>query len=122
MNKRAFTLVELLAVIVVLGVLLSIVTMSITKYMTAANNASFKSLVESIESSAELYVAENSTDFPLLDVAGSNFDIELNDLVNANYIKSDIIDKRTDTSIPLTTKVNITVISKDKINAKFMYN
>jgi prepilin-type N-terminal cleavage/methylation domain-containing protein len=122
MNKRAFTLVELLAVIVVLGVLLSIVTMSITKYMTAANNASYKSLVESIESSAELYVAENSTDFPLLDVAGSNFDIELNDLVNANYIKSDIIDKRTDTSIPLTTKVNITVISKDKINAKFMYN
>jgi prepilin-type N-terminal cleavage/methylation domain-containing protein len=121
MNKRGFTLIELIAVIVILGVLLSITTMSVTSYLNETKEKSFESLVESVETSAQMYIADHSNDFPELNTVGSTFDIELADLVNNNYISDHVQDPRTNDSIPLTTKIHITVVSKDNITVDFMY-
>lgn len=121
MNKKGFTLVELLAVIVILGLLLALATLTVTAYLNAAKEASFKSLVQSIEASAELYIIDNSGKYPQLDVAGSVFDIELKDLVDNNYIKDKIIDERRNENIPLTSKVTINVIGNNKIEVDFIY-
>jgi prepilin-type N-terminal cleavage/methylation domain-containing protein len=121
MNRKAFTLVELIAVIVVLGVLLSITTLAVTTYLNQTKETSFNSLVEAIESSTEMYVLDHSSQFPQLDIVGSNFDIEVNDLVTNNYISDNVIDQRSGEAIPLTTKIRITVVAKDEITVDFMY-
>ena len=60
MNKKAFTLVELLAVIIILSIITTMVTLSVSSYMKEAREQSFDALVNLIESSTELYLAENS--------------------------------------------------------------
>lgn len=121
MNKKAFTLVELLAVIIILSIITTMVTLSVSSYMKEAREQSFDALVNLIESSTELYLAENSANYPQLEVAGSTFYIELNDLVTSKYIKANIIDERTQQPIPLTTKVYAKVINKSKIEVDFRY-
>jgi prepilin-type N-terminal cleavage/methylation domain-containing protein len=122
MNKKAFTLVELIAVIVVLGILLTITTLSVTSYLSQTKETSFNSLVESIETSTEMYVLDHSSQFPQLDIIGSSFDIELNDLVTNNYISDIVIDQRSGEEIPLTTKVRVNVVAKDDITVDFIYD
>jgi prepilin-type N-terminal cleavage/methylation domain-containing protein len=122
MNKKAFTLIELVAVIVVLGVLLSIATLAVTSYLSQTKETSFNALVASIESSTEMYVLDHSSQFPELDIIGSSFEIELNDLVTNNYISDTVIDQRIGKNVPLTTKIRVTVVAKDEITVDFMYD
>lgn len=119
MNKKAFTLIELLAVITLLSILSAIVIVNVSSYMDDVGETAYSTLVKSIKSSTEMYVAEHSASFPQLEISGSTFDIELNDLVEDGYIKANLVDERTTTPIPLTTKVHITVISKTKIAVEF---
>ena len=119
MNKKAFSLIELLAVVVILAILSTIVVISASLYIEQAEQTSYETLVKSIESSAELYIADHSSEYPQLEIEGSTFDIELSVLVADDYIEPDLIDERTGVSIPLTTKVNITVINKNKITVNF---
>jgi general secretion pathway protein G len=121
MNKKAFTLVELLAIITIMGLLAVIAVVGVTDYINKSYNVSYNTLVDSIESATELYVADHSGDFPQLDVPGSVFTITLNDLVESNYIKSKLIDERTGEQIPLTEQVDITVVSTTKISVSFVY-
>ena len=121
MNKKAFTLIELLATIVILGILSAIVVINVNNYIQTSRETSYNTLVKTIELSTELYVAEHSNEFSELDVAGSTFYIELSDLVADDYIDDHIIDERTGEAIPLTTRVNITVINKNNITTDLDY-
>ncbi len=116
MNKKAFTLIELLTVIVILAVLATVVVISVTKYMNDTSMVSYNELVKSIESATELYLTDHTNDYPELDTPGSTFTIELNDLANDNFIPDKIIDERTGESIPMTTTVTIEVISRDNVS------
>jgi prepilin-type N-terminal cleavage/methylation domain-containing protein len=121
MNKKGYTLIELLATIIILSILTSIIVVNVSSYLKKTDETSFNTLVKSVETATELYVADHSTEYLQLDVVGSTFEIELNDLVNDDYINSNIIDERTGETIPLTTKIRITVISIDKIDVDFLY-
>ncbi|MDD2202954.1 MAG: type II secretion system protein [Bacilli bacterium] len=121
MNKKAFTLIEVLATIVILGVLSAIVFINVNGYIQTSRETSYDTLVKTIKLSAELYVSEHSNEFPQLEVSGSMFYIELIDLVNADYLDEPIVDERTGEEIPLTTKVNITVINKNDITIDLDY-
>lgn len=115
MNKKAFTLIELLATIIILGIILSIVAINVSDYINDAKEKSYNTLIKSIETSTELYVADHSGEFPELEVPGSTFDIQISDLVDNEYLTADLIDERTGTQIPLTTLIHITVINEAKI-------
>jgi prepilin-type N-terminal cleavage/methylation domain-containing protein len=59
MNKKGFTLVEVLAVIVILGILSSFVVPSVFKMIKNAKENSFNTLIDSIEENAKLYVSRH---------------------------------------------------------------
>jgi len=121
MNKKAFTLVELLAVVVILAILGSIAVFNVINSINEAKQASYVTLVKSIESSTELYVANHSSEFPQLNTPGSEFTIQLSNLVADKYIKANLIDDRTGNTIPLTTLVHISVGNNNKITVQFNY-
>lgn len=116
MNKKAFTLIEVLAVVIILAALSAIIVINVSDHISDSDQAAYDTLIKTIETSTELYVADHSGDYPELDVPGSTFTIELSDLVSDNYIPSKLIDERTGDTIPLTTTVTINVISKTKID------
>lgn len=118
MNKKAFTLIELLATIVILSIILSIVVINVSDYINDAKEKSYDTLIKSIKTSTELYIADYSNEFPELEVPGSTFDIQINDLVDNEYLTEDLIDKRTGTQIPLTTLIHVTVANKNKIDVE----
>lgn len=122
MNKRGFTLIELIAAITVMLILMTLVVINVKQYIDKAELASYEALVQSIKTSTELYVSEHSTEFPELNIPGSTFTIELNALVNDGYVKSKVVDERTGQPIPLDTPIQITVTSKNKINVDFSVN
>lgn len=56
LNKKGFTLVELLVVIVILGVIMSIAIPSITSSIERSKDKQKKQIIKLIESAGELYV------------------------------------------------------------------
>ena len=52
-NKKAFTLVELLAVIVILGILLTLIIPNVTKYINTAKKEAYVASVLSIAKAIE---------------------------------------------------------------------
>lgn len=59
MKKRGFTLVELLAVIVILGIIISIVTINVNENSNKRKKLDYENMVKLIEKNTELLVSEN---------------------------------------------------------------
>ena len=83
MNKNGFTLVELLATIVILGVVMLIGTVSITGVKNKINENNFKTKLELIISNAERWGQDNKE---TLSTAQTK---EVKDLIDLNYIEPD---------------------------------
>ena len=91
MNRKGFTLVELLAVIVLMAILITVAVPSITKIGKSLKTESFCSKVKVIEAAALEYADDY---FIGKENAGSNMvsldNVSLMDLVNMGYLKSDV--------------------------------
>lgn len=87
MNKKAFTLVELLAVLVVLGVLATIVTTTIIKQVGESQKKLNDAQIEIIKS-ASIEYAENKG---LFKKNNSNYNICLKDLIDNDLIDDSTI-------------------------------
>jgi general secretion pathway protein G len=69
--KRAFTLIEILIVVVILGILAAIVIPQFTDAASQANNSSVKSQLQTIRSQIELYRVKNNGSDPASLAAGN---------------------------------------------------
>ena len=107
MNKKAFTLIEMLAVIIILGVLTSLVMPSILKMMKGSKEKTYDVLINNINDSALLYASRHKELIKSgLEINGF-YEVTLNDLLDEGLIKTPLIDPRTDEEISLTKKVII---------------
>ena len=59
MKKNAFTLIEILAAIVIMGILSTIIVTASIRKVNQARENSYKTLINSIELSAKNYVVDN---------------------------------------------------------------
>lgn len=75
-NKKGFTIVELLAVIAILGILFAIAVPAVTKYLDFAEDEVYKEYEDAMATSAENYLLENTfKDY-----------LELDELISSQYI------------------------------------
>ena len=120
MKKRGFTLVELLAVLVLISALTLIAVPSIINYINKSKNDISKVTEQLIMSGVDLYVNENSNLFPK--EVGNQYCATLKDVVTAKYLSDPIMDSVTNKEIDLNkfVKINYVYDSELKIN-KFNY-
>lgn len=81
-HRRAFTLIEILIVVVILGILAAIVIPQFTDASTEANNSSVKSQLQTIRAQLELYKVQNGDAYP--DLVANQWD----DLVDGDYLQA----------------------------------
>ena len=101
MKKNAFTLVELLAVIVILAIILVISIPKISNTISESKTRLYNQTIKEIEKVAQQYVVEN-----IDSLNSDNFTINISTLCNENYIDCPITDPRDNTEITGVVSVN----------------
>lgn len=87
--KRAFTLVEILIVVVILGILAAIVVPQFTNASTEAQAGNVATQLQTIRSQIELYRVRNNGEYP--DLIGNQWA----DLRGEDYLRADPVNPRT---------------------------
>ena len=82
-NKKGFTLVELLAVIVIIALLSSIAALSYTAFVNSTKDRVYKTYEATMKSAAEMYLIDNPGEIP---AGGKRKCLYLNDLLSNNDI------------------------------------
>lgn len=106
MNKKAFTLIELLAVIIVLGLILAIAIPSVFKAISQSKLDVYKTKEHQLKKAGEDYVLYNNTTLPT--TLGSSININLIDLVSGKFVNpiKDLDDDSNCTGYVNITKTN----------------
>ena len=78
--RKAFTLIEILIVVVILGILAAVVIPQFTNAAEDANNAGVRTQLQTLRSQVELYRAENQGSDPALATTGWT------DMINGGYL------------------------------------
>ncbi len=81
MNKKGFTLVELIAVIAIIAIVIVIAVFSLTNSNNSVKEKEYETKVNLIETAASLYAQDNITNFP------QNITVET--LLETEYLKAD---------------------------------
>lgn len=109
LRKKGFTLVELLAIIAMLGIILAIAIPNLFAIIHSSKEKAFNALIDTFESDAAIYASKyRSTVTGSINSQGY-YEITLQNLLNEGLIQGDLKDPRTDTPIFLTKKVIVTI-------------
>lgn len=94
MKNKGFTLIELMAVIVILGIVVTFTSIIVVNQIDKSKQRISDATLKIIYSASDSYVDENINDFPK--VANNNYCIKISDLIKSNLIEKTIIDKEKD--------------------------
>lgn len=124
-NKKGFTLVELLAVIVVLGIVASIGIYAITNSIKKAKEKSYQVTINEIERSANDYLLENSGSIPFVsDGDETEYQcVTIKQLIDAAYLKNKVINSQIskDDNVRLDDYIYLERNSRSKVLEKTIY-
>ena len=89
-HNKGFTLVELLAVVVILGIIITISIPAVSKWIDQSKKESRESQKSTLVMAAQSYAQGNSSVLPK--VIGQTTIVTAEELKNANYLKEDLYD------------------------------
>lgn len=89
MKNKGYTLVELLAVFVILGIIIMISVPVISGTINTSKDKAYNEQVKILENAARTYMSENSTLLP--DNNGSSFNVTIDNLKESGLISEDDI-------------------------------
>jgi len=87
-NRKGFTMVELLAVIVILGILMAISIPAVSRWVNRSKNENLESQKQTLIMASKSYAQANKGILPK--EIGSSVAIKVTDLRNANFLNEDI--------------------------------
>lgn len=107
-ENKAFTLVELLGVIAIIGVLLAFVSPSILGMMKRDSEKEYDRFLKDLYLATESYITSNIDDYESLSTPGGTYTIKLQELVESGYVKTSTINPKTEQKIELEDTILIT--------------
>ena len=116
--KKGFTLVELLAVIFVLGLLLTIASPKLLGVFDSNSDNLYNNTISEIERFAKLYLIDNGDLYFEIDENGY-VDIQLSNICDSKLISCPIIDPRDDSEIDGYVRVTKDSSNENKYIYKF---
>ena len=86
-NKKGFTLIEIITIIVILGIVMTIAVIGVNKYIQNARNNTYKSYIKNIETAAENKMVECVTGKSNCDIpeAGYSKKVTIESLIEDGY-------------------------------------
>ena len=121
MNKKGFTLVEILVSIGLLALLGSVIAISLNRVFKDNNIKNYNEYVEKIKSSAMLYV--NNTVDIINDLNDSSFKIiTIGNLIDNGYLKDNIINPDMGKTPDKNDKIKVTYDSDHELIVEYPYN
>lgn len=108
MNKRAFTLTELIGVIIILGVISIIAFPPILKQIKGTQSTIDEATEKLIKAGADNYLDENKNDFPK--VNNNVYCISLQTLVDEGKVSNDLFDSKGN-KLDLSKSVKVNVVN-----------
>lgn len=120
MNKKAFTLVELLAAIVIMGILITVVSVITVKKVNETKEEAYDQLITSIELAAKNYVIDKGDELAQYKT-NDWVEISLDTLVNNEYLDN-IRNPKTKSNLPISDIVYVTIDYNGKISATYDIN
>ena len=87
MNKKGFTLIEVLSVIIILGVLSVITVPMIIGNIEETKKVAYEQLLENIEQTTQLYIRKNKDSIEGIKTVNNEVTISLQDLVDKEGLK-----------------------------------
>lgn len=108
MKRKGFTMIELMAVIVVLGLLASIIYPIVNKSINQSKTDLYESQINTIETGARSWGADHLTELPIN--AGEIKTVTLKDLQDGGYVDKELKNPKTkelfDKNITITITMN----------------
>lgn len=112
-SKKGFTLVEVLAVVIIISILIAIVVPNIFSSVDKAKIKSYNILIETFKDNTKLYISRHQEIVDATILVDGHYLLTLDDLYQDKLIKNPIIDPRTNENISLTKTL---LITKDNNN------
>lgn len=108
MKNKGFTLIELMAIIVILGVIVLVSVPSLVKTINRNQDKKYETFLEDIKIATETYINLNSEDYPNLFVVGNSEIIYVKDLISDGCFPGEKKNPKTDNYIPDSAYVKVT--------------
>lgn len=93
MNTKAFTLIELVAVVLILSAILSFSFPTLINITKKEKEENYDNMVENICLSAKTYIYSNQDDYEDLITIGNKIVINVNDLISYGIVKENTTNK-----------------------------
>ena len=113
MNKKAFTLIERLAVVAILTILALVIIPIVDKNIKKSREQSYRIQIENIRIAGQNYFTDNIEQKPEQNQSST---VELQTLINQGYIQNTIKNPKTGKNITETIYVKLT-----NTNGKYKY-
>ena len=112
-NKKGFTLIEVLAVIVILAVIAGLIIPNIKRYRDKGNKEYYNNLKDNIVLAVKDYYSSHPEELPRGQIVGDGNDrvrisiteLNVNDLISNNYLTNEIVDTQGKSCVKTESKV-----------------
>lgn len=116
--KKAFTLIEMLAVIIVISIIMLILIPVVTRNLSDSKENVYNNLINKMISATSDWMIKNSDDLP---EEGESISITLGMLQSEGLISTDLKNPKTDNLFPSDMVINIAYVKANKDNPKLEY-
>ena len=108
MNKKGFTLVELMAVIVLIGLIAALISIPVNKAIKDSRKKMYERQIDQIILSARNWATDNPYLLPPY-IEGNSVHLTIEQLINAEKLDTKIVDSRNKKEISSCSYVEITL-------------
>ena len=107
MNRKGFTLIEVIMVIAIIAILSIILAPNVMVLINKNNERSCEKMIDNIKSATKMYVNQNKYELGF-DCSGTPKEITLKTLVDAGYLGGELVNPINKEEISLESKVLVT--------------